>query len=145
MAGANLAFGARAFCLCYGCCAAAWHWVWLSKSYAAAFTFRFPQAAKFSQDRYYTNTHYARVGGLPSRELKALELEFLARIHYTLWADVEVIGVYESWKRAARLLRAPSRQDVMRSVACWSLVPYEVCLGFDAEVCFRFPCARNVH
>jgi hypothetical protein len=52
------------------------------------------QAAKFSQDRYYTNTHYARVGGLPPQELKALELEFLARIFYTLWADPEVIGAW---------------------------------------------------
>eukprot|EP01134_Creolimax_fragrantissima_P002509 CFRG2509T1 len=51
-------------------------------------------AAKFSQDRYFTNTHYARVGGLPGRELKALELEFLARITYTLWADSQLIEAY---------------------------------------------------
>jgi hypothetical protein len=52
------------------------------------------QAAKFSQDRYYTNTHYAKVGGLPAQELKALELEFLARIFYTLWADTDIIGMF---------------------------------------------------
>ncbi|KAI9317932.1 cyclin-domain-containing protein, partial [Dichotomocladium elegans] len=35
-------------------------------------------ASKFFSDVFYTNTRYAKVGGLPTSELNNLELEFLA-------------------------------------------------------------------
>ncbi|KNC73547.1 hypothetical protein, variant, partial [Sphaeroforma arctica JP610] len=65
-------------------------------------------AAKFSQDRYFTNTHYARVGGLPGRELKALELEFLARITYALWADSHLLEAY--WQQLLQYAQRNTHQ-----------------------------------
>lgn len=41
-------------------------------------------AAKFFDDAFYKNTYYARIGGIPVRELNSLELEFLFLINFTL-------------------------------------------------------------
>jgi len=41
-------------------------------------------AAKFVDDRYFTNKHYAKVGGIPLRDLNALELSMLALLRYRL-------------------------------------------------------------
>lgn len=51
-------------------------------------------ATKFSQDRYYTNGHFARVGGLPLSELNALELEFLHCVGFRLFATVGTLEEY---------------------------------------------------
>ena len=41
-------------------------------------------AAKFLDDHYYSNDHYAKIAGLPLAELNALELDFLFRISFDL-------------------------------------------------------------
>eukprot|EP00750_Incisomonas_marina_P025006 INCI5280.1.p1 GENE.INCI5280.1~~INCI5280.1.p1 ORF type:complete len:273 (+),score=56.10 INCI5280.1:284-1102(+) len=41
-------------------------------------------AAKFFDDAFYNNVYYAKIGGVPVRELNSLELEFLFLINFTL-------------------------------------------------------------
>ena len=42
------------------------------------------QAAKYLDDFYYSNKHWAEVGGITTRELNALELELLFRLNFNL-------------------------------------------------------------
>lgn len=44
-------------------------------------------AAKFHDDGHYTNSYYARVGGVSTAELNYLELEFLSIIDYRLFVS----------------------------------------------------------
>ena len=46
-------------------------------------------AAKTYDDNFYTNTHYARVGGIPVEELNCLEIEFLFNIGFSLYVSCE--------------------------------------------------------
>lgn len=47
-------------------------------------------AAKFSEDTYYKNSYYAKVGGISNSELNTLELQFLILIDFNLFvSDVE--------------------------------------------------------
>ena len=46
-------------------------------------------AAKTFDDDFYTNTHYARVGGIPPEELALLEMDFLFNIHFSLYVSCE--------------------------------------------------------
>ena len=46
-------------------------------------------AAKTYDDHFYTNSHYARVGGVPVEELNSLEIEFLFNIDFSLYVSVE--------------------------------------------------------
>lgn len=41
-------------------------------------------AAKFFDDLYFNNAFYARVGGIPTRELNDLEVDFLLRVNFSL-------------------------------------------------------------
>ena len=41
-------------------------------------------AAKFFDDAFYNNAYYAKIGGIPVRELNSLEIEFLFLINFTL-------------------------------------------------------------
>lgn len=49
---------------------------------------------KFFSDIFYTNSHMAKVGGLPVAELNQLEVEFLLLADFTLNTPVEVLGQY---------------------------------------------------
>ncbi|ORX63072.1 cyclin-domain-containing protein [Hesseltinella vesiculosa] len=51
-------------------------------------------SSKFFSDVYYTNTRYAKVGGLPVKELNALELEFLRMNDFILNIQVEELQRY---------------------------------------------------
>lgn len=42
-------------------------------------------AAKYFDDKYYPNAYYARVGGISTRELNALEHLFLEYIDFDLY------------------------------------------------------------
>lgn len=46
-------------------------------------------AAKTFDDNFYTNSHYARVGGIPAEELALLEMDFLFHIHFSLYVSCE--------------------------------------------------------
>ncbi|KAF7723424.1 hypothetical protein EC973_002023 [Apophysomyces ossiformis] len=51
-------------------------------------------ASKLFSDLFYTNTRYAKVGGLPPSELNVLELEFLHLNNYSLFVDLEELQQY---------------------------------------------------
>lgn len=44
-------------------------------------------AAKYLDDVFHTNSHYAKVGGLPIAEFNCLEQRFLSALHYELYVD----------------------------------------------------------
>ncbi|KAI8908183.1 cyclin-domain-containing protein [Powellomyces hirtus] len=54
----------------------------------------FTCASKTLCDSYLTNTMYAKVGGISTKELNILELEFLFLIDWHLAADVEILQTY---------------------------------------------------
>lgn len=51
-------------------------------------------AAKYHDDRYYTNAHYAKVGGISVETLNELEARFLQCIEYQLWVEEDVYEVF---------------------------------------------------
>ncbi|KAI9492229.1 cyclin-domain-containing protein, partial [Zychaea mexicana] len=51
-------------------------------------------ASKLFSDVFYTNTRYAKVGGLPVSELNVLEVEFLTLNNYSLFVSVEELQHY---------------------------------------------------
>ena len=60
-------------------------------------------AAKTFDDNFYTNRHYAKVGGIPVEELNCLEIEFLFNINFSLYVSCEDYQHYyeEIYKHAA--------------------------------------------
>jgi len=66
-------------------------------------------AAKFLDDSYYSNKHWAEVGGMSTAELNCLELEFLFRLGFSLALSREEYDHY------VRLLagdeHSPKQQD----------------------------------
>ncbi|KAI8147867.1 cyclin-domain-containing protein [Fennellomyces sp. T-0311] len=51
-------------------------------------------ASKLFSDVFFTNTRYAKVGGLPVNELNLLEVEFLALNNYSLFVTVDELQHY---------------------------------------------------
>ncbi|CAO0796945.1 unnamed protein product [Mucor circinelloides] len=51
-------------------------------------------SSKFFSDIFYTNTRYAKVGGLPVKELNILELEFLRINNYNIFIPLEELQQY---------------------------------------------------
>lgn len=51
-------------------------------------------ASKFFSDVFYTNSRYAKVGGLPLPELNHLEIQFLALNDFRLAVPVEDLEAY---------------------------------------------------
>ncbi|KAI9253209.1 cyclin-domain-containing protein [Sporodiniella umbellata] len=51
-------------------------------------------SSKLYSDVFFTNTRYAKVGGLPVAELNALELEFLCLNNYDLFVNVDELQIY---------------------------------------------------
>lgn len=51
-------------------------------------------AAKFFDDAYFNNAYYAKVGGVPTSEVNALELEFLFSINFSLHVPTDVYEKY---------------------------------------------------
>ncbi|OBZ88265.1 PHO85 cyclin-like protein psl1 [Choanephora cucurbitarum] len=51
-------------------------------------------SSKLYSDVFFTNTRYAKVGGLPVGELNALELEFLRLNSYNLFVDIDKLQRY---------------------------------------------------
>ncbi|OAD79219.1 cyclin [Phycomyces blakesleeanus NRRL 1555(-)] len=51
-------------------------------------------ASKFFSDIFFTNSRYAKVGGLPVAELNALEVEFLQLNDYNLSVSIEELQQY---------------------------------------------------
>ncbi|KAI8647322.1 cyclin-domain-containing protein [Parasitella parasitica] len=51
-------------------------------------------SSKFFSDVFYTNARYAKVGGLPVKELNGLELEFLRINNYNIFIPLEQLQQY---------------------------------------------------
>ncbi|KAI9487452.1 MAG: cyclin-domain-containing protein [Benjaminiella poitrasii] len=51
-------------------------------------------ASKFFSDVFFTNTRYAKVGGLPVKELNHLELEFFRMNNYNIYVSLEELQQY---------------------------------------------------
>lgn len=52
-------------------------------------------AVKFFDDVYYKNSYYASIGGVPVKEMNALELNFLTLIRYHLFVTKEELNQVE--------------------------------------------------
>lgn len=52
-------------------------------------------ASKYSQDFYYTNKHYAKVGGITEDDMTKLEREFLETLDYYLYVSAQELLEYE--------------------------------------------------
>jgi hypothetical protein len=82
-------------------------------------------AAKYFDDAYYNNAHWARIGGITSAEMNALELEFLSALDWALAIPSDVYARY----RHELLLHA--------------LTPHAQCAcGCNAEAAAVWPAAR---
>ncbi|KAA8494953.1 Cyclin-P3-1 [Porphyridium purpureum] len=53
-------------------------------------------AAKFSDDIYYQNSFYAKVGGISVGELNALEREMLSLLNFRLYVDLDEYEAFEA-------------------------------------------------
>jgi len=53
-------------------------------------------AAKFFDDMYLDNHHYAAVGGVPKTEMNILELEFLFLLEFNLFVTTADYDMYRS-------------------------------------------------
>lgn len=53
-------------------------------------------AIKYNEDDYYSNTYYAKVGGITLEELNGLEYEMLQALEFNTFVDVVNYSKYES-------------------------------------------------
>jgi len=51
-------------------------------------------AAKFFDDFYFSNEYYAKIGGISTREMNMLEIEFLNSINFTLHVEPIIFFQY---------------------------------------------------
>lgn len=51
-------------------------------------------AIKYNEDDYYSNTFYAKVGGITLEEINKLEAEFLKHLTFTVFVDEELYNKY---------------------------------------------------
>lgn len=68
-------------------------------------------AIKYLDDEVFSNTHYARVGGVTPQEMNDLEINFLNAVNWDLHVSPEDYAVYEDAlisSAAAALASAPS-------------------------------------
>lgn len=52
-------------------------------------------SVKFNEDDFYSNTYYAKVGGISLKEMNLLENEFLSLIQYDVFVSEDI---YEKYK-----------------------------------------------
>ncbi|ESZ90160.1 hypothetical protein SBOR_9448 [Sclerotinia borealis F-4128] len=79
-------------------------------------------ASKFFSDVFYTNSRYAKVGGLPLNELNHLELQFLLLNDFRLSIPVEELEAYGTMlvEFYAREVLAQKQGDGVSEMACTS-------------------------
>ena len=54
-------------------------------------------AIKFNEDDFYSNTYYAKVGGITLLEINNLENEFLKYLDMKLWIDIQIYTKYQNY------------------------------------------------
>ena len=91
-------------------------------------------AAKYSDDVYFNNKYYARVGGISGSEMNALELEFLFRLKF------DCNSTTEEFTSFSHILYEPEAS--VPEVDIDSLVSYSVS---PATHSFMFPACGNMN
>ncbi|CAH8301629.1 unnamed protein product [Eruca vesicaria subsp. sativa] len=64
-------------------------------------------SAKFLDDRYYNNAYYAKVGGISTKEMNLLELDFLFGLGFELNVTPNTFHAYFSYLRKEMTLLQP--------------------------------------
>lgn len=54
-------------------------------------------AIKYNEDDYYSNTHYAKVGGITLQEINTLEEEFVEGLDWKVFVDKSLFDKYYSY------------------------------------------------
>ena len=54
-------------------------------------------AIKYNEDIYYDNKYYAKIAGVPSKELKKMESEYLKLIKFELYVNKNVFDKYKNY------------------------------------------------
>jgi hypothetical protein len=49
-------------------------------------------AIKYSEDTFYSNEYYAKVGGIQTNELNKMELEFLEKLDFKVYVSDKEFG-----------------------------------------------------
>jgi hypothetical protein len=52
---------------------------------------------KYNEDDYYSNTHYAKIGGITMQEINLLEEEFITGLDWNVFIDRELFDKYDSY------------------------------------------------
>ena len=53
-------------------------------------------ATKFNEDKYYSNSYYAKIGGMELEQLNEVEMEFVIGINFDLFVEAKIFDKYES-------------------------------------------------
>jgi len=70
--------------------------------------------AKFFDDQYFNNTHFAKVGGISVKEMNLLEIEFLFMINLHLFVETDVYKAYnERLMTCALVVEECTREQVI--------------------------------
>ncbi len=56
-------------------------------------------AIKFNEDDYYSNNHYAKIGGISLQEINKLEEEFIEGLNWIVWVEKSLFDKYSSYLR----------------------------------------------
>jgi len=54
-------------------------------------------SVKYSEDKFYSNAYYSKVGGIPLTDLNTLEAIFLNEIEYSLFVSDDAYDEYVSY------------------------------------------------
>lgn len=52
-------------------------------------------AIKYNEDDYYSNSYYAKVGGIQTKEVNTLEFEFVQMLKYNLFIKEDLFEKYK--------------------------------------------------
>ena len=53
-------------------------------------------ATKYNEDKHYSNTYYAKIGGVELEQLNQMEIEFVMGIKFDLFVEAKVFDKYET-------------------------------------------------
>lgn len=100
-------------------------------------------AAKFSDDTFYKNEYYARIGGVTKEELNELELDYLCAINFTLVVSTEdYLAYHNNICQHATGSRCPYCSDVKLPMLTWSRsIPNMLDYEYTPWKTFDSPCS----
>ena len=100
-------------------------------------------AAKFSDDTFYKNEYYARIGGVTKEELNELELDYLCAINFTLVVSTEdYLAYHNNICQHATGSRCPYCSDMKLPMLTWSRsIPNMLDYDYTPRKTFDSPCS----